>query len=213
MDGEWCAVPGPLSTAIGRLRDWRGCDGVMVQGCRISCTSPAAGVPSSTYRTVSIWYSACVGPRPHPASQPNSDERGRERETETDRWGALILSWTLRCNAGVCSVQSCQHGHITEAGTSAPCLFFQGPPPITRTPPLSPQADARFSNTYPRVTSLWIAAIIATTSIPTVRLRLSSAFDVQGCPIDTTTTTDMVPHSGRRRAPSGGTIVSASRYR
>lgn len=42
--GWWCAVPGPLSTAIGRLRDWRGCNGVMVQGCHISCTSPAAGV-------------------------------------------------------------------------------------------------------------------------------------------------------------------------
>lgn len=56
------------------------------------------------------------------------------------------------------------------------------------------QADARFSNTYPRVTSLWIAAIIATTSIPTVRLRLSSAFDVQGCQIDANTTTGMAQH-------------------
>lgn len=67
--------------------------------------------------------------------------------------------------------QGCQqHRHITEAGTSAPCLLFQGPSPATHTPPWRPQADARFSNTYLRVTSLWVAAIIATTSIPTVRL-------------------------------------------
>lgn len=136
------------------------------------------------YSPYSIDLVQCMCRATTATASPSQTVKERERQRRSSPGPSVGKK------AGVCSVQSCQHGHITEAGTSAPCLLLQGPSPAAHTPPLSPQADARFSNTYPRVTSLWIAAIIATTSIPTVRLGLSSAFDVQGCQIDTNTATE-----------------------
>lgn len=86
MDGGGVLSRGPLSTAIGRLRDWRGCDGVMV-GARLPyfvhkpCSWREIIYPTYSIDLVQCMCRATTASPTQTVTREASKERDREADT------------------------------------------------------------------------------------------------------------------------------------